>query len=202
MAPESLAVQSSVQVDLGRVVRRRRSRSSSSSNVDVAIELSNDSSVIKQASPLSRLCVGQGTSLQNGGESKKHCGVAQIGPFHQQIIQRRVTLLCYGSFRLLITFKSRHDRSAPQFHSGFWPHTMVVSKRTRALVLLTVQNASISLLTRHSRKGHHQDLYLPSVAVLSAEVGLSCTLAASSCTLLMRSITFFSQPCILGYAAF
>ncbi|KAK9899019.1 nucleotide-sugar transporter [Cystobasidium minutum MCA 4210] len=46
----------------------------------------------------------------------------------------------------------------------------MVSKRTRALVLLTVQNAGISLLTRHSRRGHHQDLYLPSVAVLMAEV--------------------------------
>lgn len=48
----------------------------------------------------------------------------------------------------------------------------MVSKRTRALVLLTVQNAGISLLTRHSRRGHHQDLYLPSVAVLMAEVRL------------------------------
>lgn len=49
----------------------------------------------------------------------------------------------------------------------------MVSKRTRALVLLTVQNAGISLLTRHSRRGHHQDLYLPSVAVFSAEVRLA-----------------------------
>lgn len=48
----------------------------------------------------------------------------------------------------------------------------MVSKRTRALVLLTLQNAGISLLTRYSRRGHHQDLYLPSVAVFSAEVRL------------------------------
>lgn len=52
------------------------------------------------------------------------------------------------------------------------PLAYMVSKRTRALVLLTIQNAGISLLTRHSRKGRHEDLYLPSVAVLSAEVRL------------------------------
>lgn len=44
------------------------------------------------------------------------------------------------------------------------------TKRTRALVLLTLQNASISLLTRQSRLGDAADLYLPSVAVLCTEV--------------------------------
>lgn len=46
-----------------------------------------------------------------------------------------------------------------------------LSKRSRALILLTVQNASIALLTRASRVGSADDLYLPSVAVLGAEVG-------------------------------
>ena len=46
-----------------------------------------------------------------------------------------------------------------------------LSKRSRALILLTVQNASIALLTRASRVGSPDDLYLPSVAVLGAEVG-------------------------------
>jgi hypothetical protein len=44
------------------------------------------------------------------------------------------------------------------------------SKRARALVLLTVQNATIGLLTRASRLGDPKDLYLPSSAVLFAEV--------------------------------
>lgn len=100
------------------------------------------------------------------------------------------------------SIQGSHDRSAPRFHSGFRVHTMVVSKRTRALVLLTVQNASISLLTRHSRRGHHQDLYLPSVAVLSAEVSLSCTPCCHFMHVVDAPITFFYQPCILGYAAF
>ena len=45
-----------------------------------------------------------------------------------------------------------------------------LSRRTQSLITLTVQNASIALVTRASRLGHPDDLYLPSVAVFGAEV--------------------------------
>ena len=48
-----------------------------------------------------------------------------------------------------------------------------LSKRSQALCTLTVQNASIALITRASRLGHPDDLYLPSVAVFGAEVRLT-----------------------------
>jgi len=47
---------------------------------------------------------------------------------------------------------------------------MQLSGRLRALVLLTVHNAGITLLTSKSRIGHHEELYLPSTAVLAAEI--------------------------------
>lgn len=60
-----------------------------------------------------------------------------------------------------------------------------VSKRTIALVLLCVQNASVSLLTRLSRtstRPHGTPLYEPAVAVFTAE----CIKAAVSLSMLAR----------------
>lgn len=51
---------------------------------------------------------------------------------------------------------------------------MLLSRRVRALLLLTCQNATIALLTRQSRLGNTEELYLPSSAVLLAEVSV-CT---------------------------
>lgn len=46
----------------------------------------------------------------------------------------------------------------------------LVSRRTVALALLVVQNASVSLLTRVSRTPTRGEIYIPAVAVFSAEL--------------------------------
>ncbi|POY70653.1 hypothetical protein BMF94_6359 [Rhodotorula taiwanensis] len=50
------------------------------------------------------------------------------------------------------------------------PTTRAVSRKTVALVLLCLQNASVSILTRLSRTAHGPNLYNPSAAVFTAEI--------------------------------
>ncbi|BGP25457.1 UDP-galactose transporter [Rhodotorula toruloides] len=49
-------------------------------------------------------------------------------------------------------------------------YSPLIPRRTLALVLLCVQNASVSILTRQSRTTSSQSLYNPSVAVFTAEL--------------------------------